>query len=101
MDFVILRLRFDRVGVAATTQIESIQPFPAQDHFPAAKRQPEDARAGTDFDQIVEVVSFHVPGEILDRISIEGDIGTKLKQAKTFVRLAVANPARITTDLKP
>src|SRR5947199_10379434 len=85
----------DGKRVAPTAKIKAVQPLGSQNNFPAPMRQPEKPGPRSNFKKVVEIPAAHIPGNIFDRVGIEADIGTKLKQTKTLVGLPVANPARV------
>src|SRR5882724_6255987 len=91
-----MRSRCHRKCVAPAPKVKAVQPFGAKDDFPPSIRSPKPASAGPKFDEIVEVVSANVPGEVLDGVCIESGVGAKLEKAEAFVRLAITNPTSIT-----
>src|SRR5207247_10984858 len=82
--------------VTTTPEVKAVQPLCAKDDLPSSVGPPKPASAWTKLDQVVEIVSAHVPGEIFDCVSVESSIGAELKKAEAFMRLAVPDPARVT-----
>src|SRR5262245_63116659 len=87
-------------GIAASArvvaaQVIALEPFRAQDHFPMLARHPEQPCPGTEFEEIVEIVAFDVPGNVLDGVGIDGGTWTDLEESDTFMGLSVANPTGV------
>src|SRR5262245_52325880 len=87
-------------GIAASArvvaaQVIALEPFRAQDHFPMLARHPEQPCPGTEFEEIVEIVAFDVPGNVLDGVGIDGGTWTDLEESNSFVRLPITNPTGV------